>query len=107
MVASGGYIEIMEQVGIKALKNRLSQYVRAAAGGQTVLVTDRGEVVAELVPPRVCLGATLVAQRLGDLARQEMLTPARLPQQAQLPRRVPLATLDDVLRDLHDGRADR
>ena len=38
-------------VGIKVLKNKLSEYVRLAAS-ETVLVTDRDRVVAELVPPR-------------------------------------------------------
>lgn len=97
----------MEEVGIKALKNHLSRYVRAAAGGRTVLVTDRGEVVAELVPPRVRPGAAQVEQRLGDLARQGLLTPAQVPQRARLPRRAPLATLEEVLRDLDDSRAER
>ena len=41
----------MRAVGLKILKNKLSEYVRLAAGGETVLVTDRDRVVAELVPP--------------------------------------------------------
>lgn len=39
----------MQSVGIKTLKNRLSEYVRTATAGETVLVTCRGQVVAELV----------------------------------------------------------
>lgn len=42
----------MRSVGLKTLKNKLSEYVRLAAGGETVLVTDRDRVVAEIVPPR-------------------------------------------------------
>src|SRR5207248_3261651 len=42
----------MRAVGLKVLKNRLSEYVRLAATGETVLVTDRDRVVAELGPPR-------------------------------------------------------
>jgi antitoxin (DNA-binding transcriptional repressor) of toxin-antitoxin stability system len=57
----------MQSVGIKVLKNRLSEFVRAAAAGQTVLVTDRGQVVAELVQPRVRAEATSDEQRLGAL----------------------------------------
>jgi len=41
----------MRAVGIKVLKNTLSEYVRLAANGETVLVTDRDRVVAELGPP--------------------------------------------------------
>jgi len=38
----------MKAVGIRELKNRLSEYLRLVQGGEEVLVTDRGEVVAEL-----------------------------------------------------------
>ncbi len=41
----------MKTMGIRELKNRLSEVVRAVKGGEHVLVTDRGTVVAELVPP--------------------------------------------------------
>jgi antitoxin (DNA-binding transcriptional repressor) of toxin-antitoxin stability system len=42
----------MKTVGLKVLKNKLSEYVRIAASGETVLVTDRDRVVAEIVPPQ-------------------------------------------------------
>jgi antitoxin (DNA-binding transcriptional repressor) of toxin-antitoxin stability system len=38
-------------VGLEVLKNKLSESVRLAAGGETVLVADRDRVVAELGPP--------------------------------------------------------
>ncbi|MGQ0540027.1 MAG: type II toxin-antitoxin system Phd/YefM family antitoxin [Gemmatimonadaceae bacterium] len=41
----------MTSVGIRNLKNQLSYYVRRVAAGDRVLVTDRGRVVAALVPP--------------------------------------------------------
>ncbi len=41
----------MKTVGLRELKNRLSAYVREVRRGHPVLVTDRGEVVAELRPP--------------------------------------------------------
>ena len=40
----------MIKVGIKELKAKLSEYVERARGGEMVVVTDRGEPVAELVP---------------------------------------------------------
>ncbi|MGH7857687.1 MAG: type II toxin-antitoxin system Phd/YefM family antitoxin [Candidatus Binatia bacterium] len=43
----------MKAVAVKELKNRLSAYLREVAGGETVLVTDRGKVVAELRRPSV------------------------------------------------------
>lgn len=38
-------------MAVKELKNRLSHYLREVASGETVLVTDRGRVVAELRRP--------------------------------------------------------
>lgn len=37
-------------VGIRDLKNNFSRYVRRVVVGERVAVTDRGRVVAELVP---------------------------------------------------------
>lgn len=41
----------MKSVGVRELKNRLSEYIRQVRAGESVLVTDRGEIVAELTPP--------------------------------------------------------
>lgn len=41
----------MKAVAVKELKNRLSSYLREVRGGEIVLVTDRGNVVAELRQP--------------------------------------------------------
>lgn len=97
----------MQSVGIKTLKNRLSEYVRAAAAGETVLVTDRGQVVAELVAPRVRADASPEEQRLGELMRQGLLAPAKVSPKARLPRRKPVAKITDVLRELDDSRTER
>lgn len=40
----------MKAVGVKQLKARLSEYLRLAKAGETILVTDREEVIAELRP---------------------------------------------------------
>lgn len=41
----------MKAVGVRELKNRLSEYLRLVREGQDILVTDRGEVIAELRRP--------------------------------------------------------
>jgi prevent-host-death family protein len=41
----------MKTVELRELQNRLSHYVRQVRSGEGVLVTDRGEIVAELLPP--------------------------------------------------------
>ena len=42
----------MKAVGIKQLQARLSEYLRLVKAGETILVTDRDEVIAELRPAR-------------------------------------------------------
>ncbi len=63
----------MRAVGIRELKNRLSHYVRLVESGESVLVTDRGAVVAELRPPG-SPGARMevdpLATRLAEMARK-------------------------------------
>jgi antitoxin (DNA-binding transcriptional repressor) of toxin-antitoxin stability system len=41
----------MRAVSVRQLKNRLSEYLRLVRNGEEILVTDHGEVVAELRRP--------------------------------------------------------
>ena len=59
----------MHSVGLKVLNNKLSEYVRLAAAGETVLVTDRDRVVAEIVPPRAEHSPILADALLADMVR--------------------------------------
>jgi len=95
----------MRTVGLKTLKNKLSKYVRAAASGETVLVTDRGRVVAEIVPHNPEAGLTPFQQKG---VREGWLTPAKRPF-APLPPRQPIPgyTLEQLLTDLDRDREDR
>lgn len=96
----------MRAVGLKILKNRLSEYVRLAARGETVLVTDRDRVVAELVPPRSDRAALLADAQLADAVRRGWLRPPVLPV-GTVPARVPDGKLADLLTELNADRADR
>jgi prevent-host-death family protein len=60
----------MRAVGIRELKSRLSEYVRLVAAGESVLVTDRGTVVAELCPPGAGAAAVVPVDPLAELARR-------------------------------------
>jgi prevent-host-death family protein len=42
----------MKAIGVKELKARLSEYLRLVKAGETILVTERSDVVAELRPAR-------------------------------------------------------
>jgi antitoxin (DNA-binding transcriptional repressor) of toxin-antitoxin stability system len=70
----------MKSVGVKQLKSRLSEYLRLVRGGETVLVTDRDEVVAELRSPHRRPGAADSLEDLLDsLADRGEITRASLP----------------------------
>jgi len=97
----------MLAVGIKELKAKLSEYVRAAKAGETVLVTDRGEVVAALGPPasRVReVEPSDIEAKLAELERRGELTRARLPKKGWTWNPVglglPAGTIDRILDDL-------
>jgi antitoxin (DNA-binding transcriptional repressor) of toxin-antitoxin stability system len=95
----------MRTVGLKVLKNRLSEYVRLVSQGETVLVTDRETVVAELRPPEG-RGPLTSDAVLADAMRRGWLT-APLIGRATVPPRLPVAPLREVLRELDEDRGDR
>jgi antitoxin (DNA-binding transcriptional repressor) of toxin-antitoxin stability system len=96
----------MRAVGLKVLKNRLSEYVRIAAGGEVVLVTDRDRVVAELVPPGTDRSQVLPDALLAEAVRHGWLRPpVHAPGGA--PPRQPVAPLAAVLAGLAADRDDR
>jgi antitoxin (DNA-binding transcriptional repressor) of toxin-antitoxin stability system len=80
----------MKAVAVKELKNRLSAYLREVKNGEVVLVTDRGQVIAELRQPsaRAVLGAH--DQALERLCAEGVLV-AGLPQDPRAYRPSPLA----------------
>lgn len=96
----------MKAVGLKVLKNRLSEYVRMAAAGETILVTDRDQVVAELSPPRPDRSPLLADAMLADAVRQGWITPPTLISREPPPKK-PVMSLAEVLADLDEARGDR
>ena len=105
-VASRSYLLLMRAVGLKVLKNKLSEYVRLVASGETVLVTDRDRVVAELVPPRTERGTSATDALLAEDIRKGLITPARDPARP-IPSLKPVMSLDELMRELDEDRADR
>jgi prevent-host-death family protein len=81
----------MKTVGVRNLKNKLSEYLRHVRLGESILVTDRGEVVAELLPPGQGQGDASVPAGLQSLARRGLLTlaaPAKADLYPSLTRRL-------------------
>jgi prevent-host-death family protein len=72
----------MKSVGVKQLKSKLSEYLRLVRSGETVLVTDRDEVVAELRPARrQPAGVDSLEELLDSLAERGEITRASQPKQ--------------------------
>lgn len=46
------------KVGTRELKNKLSEYLRRVKAGQTVIVTERGKAIGQIIP----IGASLEEQ---------------------------------------------
>lgn len=97
----------MRSVGIKILKNKLSEYIRLAASGETIFVTDRERIVAELTAPREFRSPLLADATLAELVRTDLLRTPTLSHGTPLPEIKGVTKLDDVLSDLDDARADR
>jgi antitoxin (DNA-binding transcriptional repressor) of toxin-antitoxin stability system len=99
----------MKAIGVKELKSRLSEYLRLVKGGETILVTERNEVVAEMRPARRQLRPS---EALDDLL--DALADAGEISRASLPKRgwgwrsrgmgLALGSVDALLDEL---RADR
>lgn len=87
-------------VRISVLNSQLSEYVRLAAAGETILVTDRDRVVAELGPPREPRSPLLGDAVLADAVRKGWLTPPALRFEGPTPTPKPSLPLQEVLADL-------
>ena len=95
----------MRSVGLKVLKNRLSEYVRLAAAGETVLVTDRERVVAEIVPPQK--RGLAEDEFLAKGVREGWLTPARITDGTPPPAGPPVMSFEELMREIAADREDR
>jgi antitoxin (DNA-binding transcriptional repressor) of toxin-antitoxin stability system len=96
----------MRSVGLKVLKNRLSEYVRMAAKGEVILVTDRDQVVAEIVPPSPGRSYGVADALLAESVRKGWVRPAALPQEGAPPRK-PVTTFKRLMSELDRDRGDR
>ncbi len=96
----------MRAVGLKILKNKLSEYVRMATRGETILVTDRDLVVAELTPPRADRSPRLQDAILAEVVRKGWITPPMLSREGPPPR-APVARWTELTEEIRKDREDR
>jgi prevent-host-death family protein len=97
----------MRTVGLKVLKNKLAEYVRIAAAGERVLISDRDRVVAELVPPEPGRAERVGDAVLASLVREGVVTPPLTPGRGLGVAHARGGTLAGVLAELDRDRGDR
>lgn len=107
-MTTGDYLTDMKAVGVKELKARLSEYLRAVRSGQNLLVTDRGEVIAEIRPlSRRAPGLESVEDALDSLAQDGEVSRAPrakrgwrwTPRPLGLPAKIVRGLLDELRSD--------
>jgi antitoxin (DNA-binding transcriptional repressor) of toxin-antitoxin stability system len=98
----------MKAIGVKSLKARLSEHLRAVKAGETILVTERDEVIAEIRPASGRRHAEdPLAAALEALAESGDVTPPSLSKRGwsctghglRLPEGTAAALLDHVRAD--------
>ena len=97
----------MRVVGIKTLNSRLSEYVRLASQGETLLVTDRERVVAELPPPRQERSVFLADALLADGVRKGWIGPPAMTSTQAPASPKGVYSLEKILSGLDSDRSDR
>jgi prevent-host-death family protein len=90
-------MENVERIGVRELRQHASRYLDRVKSGETVEVTERGRLVALLVPPEPAREA-----------RERLIADGRLIPASgalRLPQRVVVArTSEEILRELRDDR---
>ncbi|MEP7357515.1 MAG: type II toxin-antitoxin system prevent-host-death family antitoxin [Anaerolineales bacterium] len=85
------------RVGIRDLKSQLSAYLREVKNGQTIVITDHGQVVARLVPVAKSLDERLKAMVAAGLAdwNGETLPPVKYQPRVRGSRTVSDLVIED------------
>jgi antitoxin (DNA-binding transcriptional repressor) of toxin-antitoxin stability system len=107
-VTTSSYLAAMKAIGIKRLKAQLSEIVRMVKAGETIMVTERDEVVAELRPARRQLAASSeVEEILDELADAGEVSRAGLPKKGWKPAKLKGLPAGTALRILDELSAER
>jgi prevent-host-death family protein len=87
------------EVGIRDLRANLSRWLREVRSGREVVVTDRGEPVARLLP------AAGRDDPLADLIARGLASPPLAPAEPVDPRRLPKpdGSVTEILLAMRDG----
>lgn len=91
----------MEVVGIREMRQNLSRYARRARSGESFVITDRGQAVAQLAPApgRASAVDRLVAERGARRGEGDLLEVLE-----ELPEPIPGPPSQTVLDELRSER---
>ena len=97
----------MRSLETAALLENLREYIKLAESGETILISDGNRVVAELRPHRRSETSVPAAASLEDLVRSGVVIPPKVRSTAPPPKPPPLASFDEVIKDLDESREDQ
>ena len=83
-------------VGVRELKQHLSEYLERAAQGETIRVTDRGQ-------PKAILGPVPGSGRLNSGISESWIRRAEEIEPARVPRARAVRSIADVIGEDRDG----
>ncbi len=91
----------MELVGIREMRQNLSRYARRAKNGESFVITDRGQAVAQLTPApgRASAIDRLVAERGAQRGQGDLLDVLE-----DLPKPIPGPPSGELLDELRSER---
>lgn len=97
----------MKTAGVRELRERLSEYLREVRGGETVLVMDRGQVVAEIRPPGVQPEGAEEERGLRRLTEQGRVRPPQRQERPRLPEPLKKLSAEKMQQLLDEEREDK
>jgi prevent-host-death family protein len=92
-----------QKVGARELKTRLGRYLRRVRAGETLIITDRGEPIAELRP--IHQAGHTVEAKLRQMESEGLIIRGNgTPLPAFKPRRIKGKPLSDTLIEMRKDR---
>ncbi len=88
----------MERIGVRELRQNASRYLALVKAGATVEVTERGELIALLVPPQ---GAQVARERL--IAAGRLIAASNPTGRVRSPRPVSVAEGEPTNQEVLDA----
>lgn len=97
----------MRSIETAALLENLREYIKLAESGETILISEGNRLIAELRPHKRSEALLPAAASLADLVRFGVVIPPKVRPTTPPLKPPPLASFDEVMKDLDESREDR